>query len=226
MEGLRHLEALGDLAALLAGGLLLHHVAKLDGEGLDVHLLEQLLDGLGAHLGLEAFTELRAVLAVLVLVEDLAFLQGGAAALGDRVGLEVEHALQILQGDVQQVADAAGDALEEPHVADRGGQLDVAHALAAHGLLGDLDAALVAGDAFELLALVLATQAFPVVHGSEDAGAEEAVALGLQAAVVDGLGLGDFALGPGTHLVRAGQGHPDALIGVDVLLLWIHRDLV
>jgi hypothetical protein len=96
------------------------------------------------------------------------------------------------------------------------------HALAAHALLGDFHAALVADHALELLALVLAAQAFPVVHGPEDAGAEQAVALRLQRAVVDGFGFGDFALGPAAHLVGARKRDPDALVGVDVGGFWKH----
>jgi hypothetical protein len=52
-----------------------------------------------------------------------------------------------------------------------------------------LDAALVADDAAVLHALVLAAQALPVGDGSEDARAEQAIALRLEGAVVDGLGL-------------------------------------
>ena len=76
------------------------------------------------------------------------------------------------------------------------GQLDVAHALAAHARQGDLDAALLADDALVLHALVLAAQALVVLGRAEDAGAEQAVTLGLEGAVVDGLGLLDLAERP------------------------------
>src|SRR4029077_4219895 len=45
-------------------------------------------------------------------------------------------------------------------------------------------------------ALVLAAVALPVLHGAEDALAEQAVALRLEGPVVDGLGLGDLAPRP------------------------------
>ena len=86
--------------------------------------------------------------------------------------------------------------LQEPDVGDRRGQLDVAHALAADLGQGDLDAALLADDALELHALVLAAQALVVLDRPEDAGAEQAVALGLEGAVVDGLRLLDLAVRP------------------------------
>jgi len=67
-------------------------------------------------------------------------------------------------------------------------ELDVAHALAAH--LGErhLDAALLADDAAVLQALVLAAEALVVLRRTEDLGAEKAVPLRLEGAVVDGLG--------------------------------------
>ena len=81
----------------------------------------------------------------------------------------------------------------------------MAEALATNLGEGDFDAALVADDAAVLHALVLAAEAFPVGDGSKDAGAEEAVALRFEGTVVDGLGLGDFAVRPAADLFRAGE---------------------
>src|ERR1044072_6757998 len=81
---------------------------------------------------------------------------------------------------------------------DRGGQLDMAHPLAADFGNGDLDPALLADDALVLHALVLAAQALVILGRTEDARAEQAVALGLERAVVDRLGLLDLAERPGT----------------------------
>ena len=67
----------------------------------------------------------------------------------DDVEREVEDALQVARREVEQQADAARRALEIPDMADRRGQLDVAHALAAHLGARDLDAALVADDALD-----------------------------------------------------------------------------
>ena len=88
---------------------------------------------------------------------------------------------------------------------DGRGELDMAHALATNAAQGDFDAALLADDALELHALVLAAQALVVLHGPEDARAEQAVTLGLERAVVDGLGLLDLAVGPAQDLLRAGD---------------------
>src|SRR5207248_1669617 len=106
----------------------------------------------------------------------------------DRRG-EVEDLLELARSDVEQVADPAGNALEEPDVRDRCGQVDVAHALAAHLLPRHLDAAALADDPLIADALVLAAVALPVLRRTEDALAEETVTLGLERAVVDRLGL-------------------------------------
>src|ERR1700749_125507 len=94
------------------------------------------------------------------------------------------------------------------------GELDVAHALTAH--LGErhLNAALLAGDAAELHALVLAAQALVVLDRSEDARAEQAVTLRIERAVVDGLRLLDFAVGPGADLLRARDRNANLIEGL------------
>ena len=79
---------------------------------------------------------------------------------------------------------------------DRAGELDVAHALAAHFGQRDFNAALLADHAAMLQALVLAAQALVVLDRAKNLGAKEAVALGLERAVVDGLRLLHFAVRP------------------------------
>ena len=136
---------------------------------------------------------------------------GAIAGLDDDVRFEVEHALQLAQRDIQQVSDAAGQALEEPHVRARAGQLDMAQALAADARQRDFHAALVADYAAVLHALVLAAQALPILGGAEDAGAEESVALRLEGPVVDGLRLGDFSVAPAPDFFRRSQRNADRI---------------
>src|SRR4029450_3919599 len=118
--------------------------------------------------------------------------------------------------DVEQVADPARDALEEPDVRDGRGQVDVAHALAAHLLARHLDAAALADDPLVANPLVLPAVALPVLRRPEDALAEQAVALGLERAVVDGLRLRDLAHRPVTDLLRRSKPDPDRVEVVDV----------
>ena len=212
LQGLLRLDDLGRARLALLLALLLEALevaVELVGELVDVRrqAVLELGEGLAA-----ASTAARGL--VIELLEQL-----GAGVLvhpGDDVLGEVEDALQVARADVEEDAEAAGRALEVPDVADGAGQLDVAHALAAHLGARDLDAALVADDALVADALVLAAVALPVPRGTEDALVEEAVLLRAQGAVVDGLGLGDLALRPVAHLVRGRQRDADGVEVVDL----------
>ena len=84
----------------------------------------------------------------------------------------------------------------------------------------DFHAAPLADDAFEPDALVLAAVALPVLGRTEDLLAEQAVLLGLERAVVDGLGLLDLTVGPRADLVGGGKrdGEPCGVVDVEHLL--------
>ncbi len=214
LEGVPHLVeavelALGAVAQLLH--LALGAVADLaPGVGLGALGLQRgevLLELLGAVLE----RAVAALLEALALEADLALERGQVAVAsvlvdgGDHVGREVDDLLEVLRGQVQQVAEPARHALEVPDVGHRGGELDVAHPLAAHLGAGDLDATALADDALEAHPLVLAAVALPVPGGTEDLLAEEAVTLGLERAVVDGLRLLDLTVAPRADVVRGGQ---------------------
>src|SRR5690242_21558908 len=83
------------------------------------------------------------------------------------------------------------------------------HALAPDARQRHFDRALFADDALVLHPLVLAAQALVVLDRAEDARAEQAVALRLEGAVVDGLRLFDLAVGPGQNLIRARDRNAD-----------------
>ncbi|SLD06273.1 Uncharacterised protein [Mycobacteroides abscessus subsp. massiliense] len=135
---------------------------------------------------------------------------------GDDVGGEVDDLFEILRRQVEQVAEARRNALEVPDVRDRGGQFDVAHPLTAHLGTGHLNAAALTDDALEAHALVLAAVALPVASRSEDLLAEQAVLLGLERAVVDGLRLLDFAEGPVSDVIRRREADTEFIEEVDV----------
>jgi len=115
---------------------------------------------------------------------------------------------------VEQQPDAARQRLQEPDVRNGRGQLDVPHAIAPHLGERDFDAALLADDAAILHALVLAAQALVVLDGTENAGAEQAVALRLEGPVVDRLRLLDLAIRPGADALRAGDRDADLIEGL------------
>src|SRR5271170_3642826 len=85
----------------------------------------------------------------------------------------------------------------------------MAHAFAPHARQRHLDRALLADDAFVFHALVLAAQALVILNRPKDARAEQPVALGLEGAIVDGLGLFDLAVRPRQNLLRARDRNPD-----------------
>ena len=72
----------------------------------------------------------------------------------------------------------------------------MAHTLAADFGQRNLDAALFADDAAVFHSLVLAAQAFVVLDGTENAGAEQTVSLGLERTIVDGFGFFNLAIRP------------------------------
>ena len=204
-EGFDQLDALGqalELGFRTGGGDLF---LQADHLRLQVDRAQQVVHGLGAHRGVEVVAVFLARGHELLFVEQLAALERGQARLGDHEGFEVQDAFDVAQGHVQHQADARRQRLEEPDVRDRRGQVDVAHALAAHLGQRHFGAALLADHAAVLHALVLAAQALVVLDRSEDGGAEQAVTLGLEGTVVDRFRLLHFAEGPRADQVRRGQ---------------------
>src|SRR3546814_6049503 len=90
-----------------------------------------------------------------------------------------------------RISDWSSDVCSSDLVRDRRRQFDMAHAFAANLGHRDLDTAFFADDALVFHALILAAQAFIILDRTKDARAEQAVAFGLERAVVDRLGLLD-----------------------------------
>ena len=172
----------------------------------EIHAGKHLVDRFCADIGRElVLAELVDGHHVFFFRKELVLLQVGQARFGDDVVLEIENALDILQRHVEQRRNAARQRLQEPDMGNGGGELDMAHALTANARQRDFNAALFADNALVFHALVLAAQAFIVLHRAEDARAEQAVALRLEGAVVDRFRLLDFAIRPGKDLLRAGD---------------------
>ena len=171
-----------------------------------IQFLQERLDRFRAHARLEGITAvfLHGLL-IFRFRQELLLRQIRRARIEDDVRREVEHPFQSAGRNGEDEADAGGDALEIPDMGHRAGQADVAHALAAHLGARHFDAALVAHRALIAHSLVLAALAFPVLGRSENLFAEEAVGLRLQGAIIDGLRLGDFAVGPLKDLFRGGD---------------------
>ena len=209
-EGVDDLEALGQLLPLRLAGRFLHLAAQLLGHLVHVDQLEQITDRLRAHARRErVLTKLLDRLEVALLGQELAHLKAGLLRVDDDVRLAVEDLLQVLQRDVEQVADARRQRLEEPDVRDGRRQVDVPQPLAADLGLDHLDAALLAHDPAVLHALVLAAVALVVFDWAKDLRAEQTVALGLEGPVVDRLRLLHLTVRPLPDLFRGRERDPD-----------------
>jgi hypothetical protein len=209
-------EALDDLDALeetlIALRALLDHLgAQLGGHVVEVDRLEELSYRLGAHAGGKGAAVAVRGLVVLLLGEELHLLQVGIAGVDDDVLLVVQHRSQRRYRQVEEQAHAARHGTVEPDMGDGRRQLDMAHTLAAHLEVRYLDAAAIADHALIANRLKFPAVALPLLGGSEDALAEEAVLLRSQGAVVDGLGLLDLAVAPAPYHVRAGEANHYAI---------------
>src|ERR1700683_1903690 len=200
------LEALGELDALLKAGIDLHFFAQLFAKLLDVDAAQELLAGFGAHASVEFAGEFALQLAELFFLQNFLLLDARDFSwIDDHESLAVKNVFEVAHGEVEKIADAAGQALEEPDVRAGRSQLDMAEALTADFAQSDFYAALIANDSAVLHALVFAAQTLPVGDRAKDLGAEEAVALRLEGTVVDGFRLGYFAMRPGPDFFRTRQ---------------------
>jgi hypothetical protein len=190
-------------------------VPVLLGDGLVgvVELLQERAHGLGSDLGLELIVALLARLhtevVVLVFVKQVEVLDILRTRVRDHVVRIIDDLFQLPERHAHEIAQLRRERLEEPDVADGHGELDVPHALAPDLGKGDLDPAAVTDVPAVANALELAAVALPVLHRPEDALAEEAILLGLERTVVDGLGLHDLAIRPLADLFRRGNADLD-----------------
>src|SRR5262249_54104579 len=131
-EGFENLQALRVFNALLEARIDFHFLAELIGEFVHVNAAEKFLDGFRAHLGDKLAGVFLRELAIFLFLKDLTLLEDGDfVRINDYERFEIEDALEIAHGDIEQIADAAGQALEEPDVRAGRSQLNVAEAFAA-----------------------------------------------------------------------------------------------
>ena len=212
------LEALGDLflLGLALGGFAFF--AQFGAQLFQLQFFQQAAHGFGAHAHGKHIVGAVVVknLQVLVFRDDLALLQIGLTGVEHDVRVEIEHLFQVGHGHVEQGTDLGGQGLQKPDVGNGRGQFNVAHTLAAHLGGNNFNAALFADNATVLHALVLAAVAFIVLHGAEDLGAEQAVALRLEGTVIDGFRLFHFAIRPFTDSFGRCDGNLDGFQVADV----------
>ena len=135
---------------------------------------------------------------------------------GDDIAGEVHHLFQRTRGDVKNKRQRARHPLQVPDVPGWRGQLNVAHPLAADVRAGDLHAAAVTDHSLELDLLIAPAVALPVLNRAEDALTEQAIPFRFEGAVVDGLRLLDFAVGPLADVGGRGDADPNRFEAADV----------
>ena len=222
-KGVHNLQPLGHFFAPHFGIGIAHFLAQLFTKLGDVDRLEQLANGFGAHLGDEFAAELLHHLAVAGLGQKLFALERRLTRIDDDVRLKVEDLLDFFERHVEQRADPARQALEKPDVHHRRGELDMAHALAAHLGLDDLDATLLADHAAMAHALILAAIALVILGRPENFRAEEPVALGFEGSIIDRLGFFNLAVRPRANLFRRRHGNFDRV--ESDWILWLFKQI-
>jgi len=192
-------------------GGLFHFEAAADVEGfiLEIDAGQQFAHCFGSHHGDEVVAHFIADFIVFIHFDELKLLIGAVTRVDHDKGFVIQHPFQVFDRHVQQGADLAGSALHKPDVGDRNRQLDVAHAGTTHPGGGYQHVTAIADGVLEAFLFILAAGALVIPLGAKDAFAKEAVLLGLEGAVVQGIGFGDFAMRPGID-DRVRRGDPDA----------------
>ncbi len=214
-EGIDGIQALDELLALFALGLL-QLFLDVFVFGLQVHVLQQALDGFRTSLRREARGAVNGeVFPVFPLRQHLLVGQAGVLGIRDDVADEVYDFLQLFRCHIQQQRHPGRNAAQIPDVGNGSRQMNVAHAFTPHAALGDLHTAAVADHTLETDFLVFAAGTFPVLGGTEDALAEQTVFFRFLRTVVDGFRLGHFPVRPPLDGLRAGKLNLDGAEFVD-----------
>ncbi len=207
-EGLNDSQPLGQFLGLGLRGGFGKILTQLRRQRLEIHALQKLLYGFGSHTGVKVRTIKLNRFIVGLFGHERPYLELGQAGVGHDICLKIKNPLDFADRHVQKYTQTGRQRLQEPDVRHRARQFDMAHPLAANGRQRHFDAAFFTDHTAVLEPLVLAAQAFIVLHRTEQFRAEQTVALGLECPVVDGFGLFNLAEGPRANLVRRRQ--PDA----------------
>ena len=164
----------------------------------EVYLCKEFLYSFCAHsdaetsaaVGFESFL-------VFLIVDDLLLDEICRARVDYDILDKVQYHLDISRRHIERKAYSGRYALEIPYVGDGGSEFDMTHSLASDLSAGNFNAALVADNAFISDSLIFTAMAFPVLGRSENPLAEQTVFFGFLSSVIDGFGLGDFAVRPG-----------------------------
>ena len=204
-ERLNYLEAFQSLGLALLRAVGAGAMTQLVGEFVEVETTQQVVDSLGAHLGdkLVGIGIFEHLVFARKRVHDVEIFLFGEEVVSSQVGLRtrlyhditlvIDHGVEFLAGQSQQIPNLVGQRTEIPDVGYGHHQLDVTHTFAAHLLLGHLDTASVADNPFVTDTFVLSAMALVVLDRPEYTFAEKTVPLGFIGTVVDGFGFQHLA---------------------------------
>ena len=132
------------------------------------------------------------------------------------VAAEIDNLLQIARRKLEEQAYTRRHALKVPNMRHGRGQIDVAHALAAHFSAGNFYTALIANQTLVTYAFILTAMALPVFNRTKNALAEKSIALRFESSIVNSFGLLDFAERPFTNLFGRGKTYLHSLKIIDI----------
>ncbi|MNJ44167.1 hypothetical protein D3C77_392060 [compost metagenome] len=183
---------------------------------IDVEILQQLLNRLGAHAGLESVAVLLTIAAVFLLGQKLFLLQRSFARIGNDIRCKVNNLFQRTRRHIERQTHTAWNPFEIPDVGYRGSQLDVTHTLTANFSSCHFDAAAITDDAFITDTLILTAMTFPVFGWAENFLTEQPFLFRFQRTVVDRFRFLHFSAGPRTNFIWGSKPNFHKLEVVDV----------
>src|SRR5690606_19206706 len=116
LEGFHQLQTLGQLLDFGFGVGLRNFFTQTTNLVFQVDSVQQFADSFGTHAGIETVAELCQRFEILLVVQQLTLFKGGHAWIDNDIALEVENALDITQGHVNQQTDTRRQRFQEPDV--------------------------------------------------------------------------------------------------------------
>ena len=111
-------------------------------------------------------------------------------------GLKIEDSFDLLEGKIQQGADAAGEALQEPDVGDRRSEFDMPHPFSADFGLDYFHTTFFTDGAAVLHAFVFPAVALVIFYGTKYLCAEKTIPFRLERPIINCFRLFYFAMRP------------------------------
>ena len=120
----------------------------------------------------------------------------GITGIENDIGFVVNDLFYFAHADIEKISNTRRKTLEVPYMRHRYGEFYMTHPIATNTRLGHFDAASVADDSPITYPFILSALTLPVLYRTEDAFAEEPVALRFKRAVIDRFRLGNFTVRP------------------------------